>query len=65
MICQTRLLTFYWGRLGYESHSLPSQRQDFVGNIPHNSAEESTGVATPEPSKRAESQTATSAQPMG
>ena len=34
MTCRTRLLNFYWGRLGYESHNTPTKRPDVVGGSP-------------------------------
>jgi hypothetical protein len=65
MICQTRLLTFYWGRLGYESNALSHQCQDVARNIQGYAPEKPAGTATSELTERTGIKVATSAQPMG
>jgi hypothetical protein len=60
-----RLLNFYWGRLGYESHALPNKRQHTQGSPEGDPSEELARIATPEPSERAGSQGAASQTSMG
>jgi hypothetical protein len=54
MTCRTRLLTFYWQRLGYENHSLSAERRDASGPTSSNPPEELERVGTVEPSERTE-----------
>jgi hypothetical protein len=65
MTYQTRLLTFYWERLGYESNSISSQRQYVARNIQGHSPEEPAGIATAESPAGASPQGAASQKPMG
>jgi len=65
MTYQTRLLTFYWERLGYENHTLSSQRQHVERSSAGYPSEKSERVAETEPSERTSMQSAANKESMG
>jgi hypothetical protein len=51
MTYQTKLLNFYWERLGYENHSLPAERKHDARSPAGNPREKSEAVRTIESSE--------------
>jgi hypothetical protein len=65
MTYQTRLLLFYWERLGYEDKYLSSQRQHVERSSASYPSEEPTRATETEPSERTSTQSATNKKPVG
>jgi hypothetical protein len=65
MTYQTKLLFFYWERLGYENHYLSGQCKHVERSSAGYSSEESTRTSEIESPKRTNIQSAASEKSMG
>ena len=65
MTCQTRLLTFYWERLGYENNNLPTKRQDVVRGLPSDPPTEYAEIGRTEQTSRTTSEVPRDKDSMG
>lgn len=65
MICRTRLLTFYWERLGYESYNLLRKRQDVVGGSQSDPPTEYAKTCGVKPTSRTTTEMPRDQNPMG
>jgi hypothetical protein len=65
MTYQTKLLLFYWERLGYENHYLSSQCKHVERSSAGHPAEKPARATETEPSERTSTQSAANKKPVG